>query len=382
MLRPLLIASIELKRYLSDKAEMAFSIALPIVMFTLMYGAFGGDPSVRIAAHVVNLDEGPVSQELLKRLEAVDGVRVVHYDSAGVDSALERSAILTAFVIPEGFSSDLENGLPAQITMKRRGHGGDEGQIAAAIVMGVAQDIAGGLGVRSMALSVLGDGSDAGRIDEAVARQAGEPAVVVEEQAGEGSADQTVGIVAGVLTMFMMFAVSLNAQSLVVERSNGTLERLMTSRLSVNQLFVGKFLASSLRAAAQAFVLLVLGFVVMRIAGPVELVQALAYAVLFGAAVSAIGLVIAGLARTRDQAIWSAVFFTMLMTTFGGTFVPFEGGIMEVVSRFTLNRHAYEALRDILAGSGGFAEQGVGIAIMGAVVVLGLAAARAVFRTY
>ena len=382
MLRPLLIASIELKRYFSDKAEMAFSIALPVVMFALMYGAFGGEPSVNITAHVVNLDDGPVSAELLQRLEAVDGVTVELHASAEADSALDRSAILTAFVIPEGFSQNLEAGNPAGITVKRRGRGGDEGQIAAAIVSGVTQDIASGFAVRNMALSVLGDRSDAARIDEALARQDGAPSVVVTERAEEESADQTVGIVAGVLTMFMMFAVSLNAQSLVVERTNGTLERLMTSRLSVNQLFVGKFLASSLRGAVQAFVLLLLGFAVMRIAGPVDLVQAFAYAALFGAAVSAIGLVIAGLARTRDQAIWSAVFFTMLMTTFSGTFVPFEGGIMEVISRFTLNRHAYEALREILAGSGGLTEQGLGLAILGAVIVLGLGAARSVFRTY
>ena len=382
MLRPLLIASIELKRYFSDKAEMAFSVALPIVMFALMYGAFGGEPSVSVTAHVVNLDDGPVSEDLLQRLESVDGVTVALYDRVEADSALDRSAILTAFVIPEGFSRDLQDGKPARITVKRRGHGGDEGQVAAAIVSGVAQEVTGGLSMRSMALSVLGDGSDAGRIDEVVASLGGEPVVVVRERAGEESADPTVAIVAGVLTMFMMFAVSLNAQSLVVERTNGTLERLMTSRLTVNQLFVGKFLASSLRGAVQALVLLLLGFVAMRIAGPGELVQALAYAVLFGAAVSAVGLVIAGLARTRDQAIWSAVFLTMLMTTFSGTFVPFESGPMEVISRFTLNRHAFEALRDILAGSGGIADQGLGVAILGAVVVLGLGAARAVFRTY
>ncbi len=382
MLRPLLIASIELKRYFSDKAEIAFSIALPIVMFALMYGAFGGEPSVSVSAHVVNLDDGPVSAELLQRLEAVEGVTVVLYGSAEADSALDRSAILTAFVIPEGFSRDLQAGEPTRITMKRRGHGGDEGQIAAAIVSGVAQDIAGGLAVRSMAASVLGDQADSGRINEAVSSLDGDPAVVVRERAGEESADATVGIVAGVLTMFMMFAVSLNAQSLVVERANGTLERLMTSRLSVNQLFAGKFLASTGRGAVQALVLLLLGFVVMRIAGPAALLQALAFSVLFGAAVSALGLVIAGLARTRDQAIWSAVFFTMLMTTFSGTFVPFESGPMEVISRFTLNRHAFEALRDILAGSGGLVDQGLGVAILGAVVVLGLGAARAVFRTY
>ena len=171
MLRPILIASIELKRYFSDKAEIAFSIALPVVMFALMYGAFGGEPSVNITAHVVDLDGGPVSAEFLQRLESVDGVTVELHTGADADSALDRSAILTAFVIPAGFSSDLQSGAPAQITVKRRGHGGDEGQIAAAIVSGVAQDIASGFAVRSMALSVLGDGSDAARIDEALAPQ-------------------------------------------------------------------------------------------------------------------------------------------------------------------------------------------------------------------
>ena len=41
MLRPLHIALLELKRYLGTPGELAFSLALPVVLFALMYGAFG-----------------------------------------------------------------------------------------------------------------------------------------------------------------------------------------------------------------------------------------------------------------------------------------------------------------------------------------------------
>ena len=71
----------------------------------------------------------------------------------------------------------------------------------------------------------------------------------------------------GILVMFLMFAVTLGSQSFVDERRGGTLERLMTTRLGINQLFIGKFLAGVLRASFQAAVLLTLAFVVLRFGG-------------------------------------------------------------------------------------------------------------------
>ena len=119
----------------------------------------------------------------------------------------------------------------------------------------------------------------------------------------------------------------------------------------------------------------------MRIAGPAAFMHALAFSLLFAAAVSAISLVLAGFARTRDQAIWGAVFLTMGMTVFGGAFAPFESGPMEAASRFTLIHYAIESLNGILSGSESLMDQGVEAAILGAVALLGLAAARAIFRT-
>ena len=54
MKNALLVALREVKEYLQDKADLAFSLILPIVTFALIYGAFGGSGLFHGTAYVVN----------------------------------------------------------------------------------------------------------------------------------------------------------------------------------------------------------------------------------------------------------------------------------------------------------------------------------------
>ena len=385
MLRPIFILWLEAKRYLTDRGDLAFSLALPIVLFALFYGAFGGEVTFRGTAHVVDLDRGPLAQELVTRLESVDELKVDMLTEEEADRDLDRSRIVTAFVIPAGFSEGLRSGEPVSLTWKRRGSGGDEGQIVAAIVEGVAQRMAGEFQVRHAVNRTLADGSlPQAQVDQTVSRlieeARAEPPVGLDLRAIGGGEDQITRLLAGILTMFLMFAVTLGAQSLVGERRLGTLERLLTTRLTINQLFLGKFFAGVSRATLQAILLLSLAFAVLRVAGPTTFVQALAFSLLFAGTVSAIGLVISGLARTQDQAAWSAVFLTLTMTVFGGTFIdPGDSGPLALLSRLTVSRYAIDALDDILTGTAGIAEQGPEAAVLAAVMVVSLVLARTLF---
>jgi ABC-2 type transport system permease protein len=386
MLRPLYIALLELKRYLADRGDLAFSLALPIVLFALMYGVFGGEETFNGTANVVDLDRGPMAQELVSRLEQVDGLRVRLRTEEDAASALDRSAILTAVVIPSGFSEGLQMGMPVSLVFRQRGSGGDEGQIVQSIVRGAAQQMAGEAQVRvQVAQALAGSSASQAQIDATVTRLLDEarrnPPVGVSSRVIGGSSDFVDRLLPGVLVMFLMFAVTLGAQSMVEERRLGTLERLLTTRLSISQLFWGKFLAGAFRATLQALILLSLGFAALRVAGASEFFQALAFSLLIAAAVSAIGLVIGALARSRDQAAWAAVFFTMFMTIFGGTFFDVgDSGPLATLSRFTLNRYAIDALEDILAGGEWLGQQGLEIAVMAGVAIVGLTLARIAFR--
>ena len=408
MTRPVHIALLELKLFLNNRAELAFSIALPILLFALMYGALSSDSEVFTPASVVDLDGGIHARELVTRLDSLPEVEVEERTEADADGALDRSAILFALVIPEGFSDALESGEPAPLVFRQRGNGGDTGQIVAAIVRGIARDMATGARVRHYTQQALAD-SDVpperieAEVEAQVASLRASPPVAVEVRrpfdrlrAGEtgrpqsnpppegertSSDDLFARLLPGLIVMFVMFSVTLAAQALVEERRTGTLERLMTTRLGVNQLFVGKFLSGVARATFQTVVMLSLAFVVFRPAGPLAFVELLAFALLAAAAFTGVSLVIGAVARTRNQAAWAAVFFTLLMVVFGGTFFQItEGTLLDAISKATINAYAIDAMQNIIAKGEHLERQWLEMAVMVGVAVVGLTVARLLFR--
>lgn len=392
MLRPVHIALLELKLFLNNRAELAFSIALPVLLFALMYGALSSDSEVFTPASVVDLDGGPHARELVRRLDSLDAVEVEERTEADANAELDRSAILFAVVIPAGFSAALDAGEPAPLVFRQRGNGGDTGQIVAAIVRGIARDMATDSRVRVQTRQALaGSGVPAERIDAEVEAQlaalrAGPPVAVEVRRPGEDPGEEDSNslfsrLLPGLIVMFVMFSVTLAAQAMVEDRRTGTLERLMTTRLGVNQLFIGKLLSGVARAMFQTVVMLSLAFIVFRPAGPLAYVELLAFTLLSAAAFTGVSLVIGAVARTRNQAAWAAVFFTLLMVVFSGTFFEItEGSLMHSISRATINAYAIDAMQNIIGRGEHLGEQWLEMAVMAGVAVVGLTVARLMFR--
>ena len=380
------VALLELKRYVSDRGALALGIALPIALFALMYAVFSGE-GFDGTAHIVDLDGGPMSRELVVRLEAVEGLELEFYTEAEAERALDRSRIVFAAIIPAGFSEDLAGGRQTKFTFRQRGSGGDEGRIVMSIIRTAAEELGARSQIRgAVRKATSGEDFSEQQIDEAVdaalAQAGGEPSIRYESRVVGGSGEFLDRLLPGLLVMFLLFAVALNAEAMVAERELGTLERLLTTRMGTNELFAGKFLAGIFRAGLQALVLLSLGFAVLTLAPLDSFAAALGVALLVAAAVSAVGLVIGGFAKTRNQATWGAVLITMYMTVFGGTFFDVgESGTMATISNFTLNKHAVDLLMAAIhSGPGALAQEGVAIAVLGGTCICALAAARLVFR--
>ena len=388
MSRPFLVALIGVKRFIADRGDLAFGVALPIALFALMTGVFGGEASFTGTAHVADLDGGRAASELLDRLERVDGVSVRRYAKPDLDDALDRSAVLNGFVIPFGFTASLDAGAPTEIQILRRGNGGDAAQIITAILRGVAADLASESRIRNGVAALAPDAPQARRDATAQrliadARDAPPVRVAIRslgEDADDGD-DFFSRLLPGMIVMFLLFSITLGAQTIVEERRNGTLERLLATRLRPWELFAGKFLEGVGRGMLQALVFLVLAFTVLRVGGPLAFAQSAALAVLVAAAASALALIIAAVARTQDQASWIAVFATMFMTVFGGTFFPIgDSGALNVLSRFTLNKYAIDAFDGVIDGAATLADRWAEIAVVGGAALAGLVAARLIFR--
>jgi ABC-2 type transport system permease protein len=387
MTRAIVITIREVRAYLQDRGELAFSLLLPIAIFVLMYGAFGGESLFHGTAYVVNEDQGGIySARLIERLNELDNLDVSLLSWSEANVKLERSDVQLVVFVPEDFSAQLTSGRPTQVIFRQRGNGGQEGQIVASLVHGEADEMSQEIQIeRQVQRALIGKGVSKGDIKTTVQklldRERESPMVGVDEEIIGTEVDPVNQFLPGIVTMFVLFAITLSARAMVEERKKGTLERLLTTRLGVGEFFMGKFIASVSRGLLQTFILLALAYIVFQIFTPFSFFQALVAALIFAAAGSALGLVIASVVRTEDAATWTAVFFTMAMVMISGTFFPIaEDSVLYTISKLSINTHANTAFKTIIAEGGSLADVGLELAILAGVAVVGLALSRIFFR--
>ena len=387
MKRAWIIAWRELRNFLQDKGDLALSLLLPVVTFALIYGAFGGQSIFNATAHIVNEDaDGVYSTRLIDGIGEQEGVTVELLSRAEAERKLERSDVLLVLLIPAGFSDAISSDQPSQLTFMQRGNGGQEGQIVASMVRHAVSDLNREFQVRGQVEQALeGSGIAGQRITVTtwayLERERDHPLVGVKEVSVGSSPDLVNQFLPGIITMYVLMSISVTAATLVQERRTGTLERLLTTRLTVSELFFGKFLSATLRGVVQTFILLALSYLVFQMFTPLSFIEAMGVAVVFAMAGSAIGLVIASIARTQDAATWIGVFVTMAMTMLGGTFFEIsKGSVLYTLGRFSVNTYANEAFKRIISEGGSITDSGLQLAIMGGVVVAGLALSRVLFK--
>jgi ABC-2 type transport system permease protein len=386
MKRAFFITLNEVRLYLQDKGDLAFGLLLPIVTFALMYGAFGGQTLFKATARVVNEDGGAYATRMIEQLDKVKGIDVELLTAAEADARMERSDVLLVLFIPGGFSDTLSSGGKAELVFKQRGNGGQEGQILASIIRGVAGEMNQEFQVRHQVRTNLeGKGIPEDRIGITVQKFLDEGrrqlAVGVVEEVTGGSPDFISQYLPGIVTMYVLFALTLSARTIVEERKKGTLERLLTTRLRAGELFFGKFLASVARGFVQTLILLGLSYAVFQLFTPLSFLESLVIALIFAAAASALGMIIASVARSEDGATWIAVVFTLLMVMMGGTFFQVsEGSVLDTIGKASISTYANDALRTIIARGGSLGDAVLPLGVMAGVIVVGLVISRLIFR--
>jgi len=386
MKRALVITLNEVKLYLQDKGDLAFGLLLPILTFALMYGAFGSNTMFTATANIVDEDKGAYSQQLIQQIDDVDGISVNVLTAEEANAKLEHSDVLLALYIPSGFSDTLAGGGKAELTFKQRGNGGLEGQILAGIIRGAAEGINQELLAQSQTEAALaGTGITQSNIEinvkDALNNERLSPTVGTTEEVIGGSTQFINQYLPGIITMYVLFSLSLSAMAIVEERRRGTLERMLTTRLNVSELFFGKFLATIARGFIQTLILLVLSYAVFQLFTPLSFLACLVVSIVFTAAAGAIGMIIASISRTESAANWIAIVVTMFMVMVGGTFfAASEGSVLAAIGTISINTYANKAYSAIISQGGSLGDTWSQLAVLAGVAVVGLIISRMIFR--
>jgi ABC-2 type transport system permease protein len=175
--------------------------------------------------------------------------------------------------------------------------------------------------------------------------------VKVVDLLGQEKANPVLALTAaGTAVIFLLFSCAQGAGgSLIEEVENGTLDRLLSSCLSMTRLLAGKWLSFVLLGVAQVSVMFLWGWGVFRLELWSHLPGFIVMTLITAAAAAAFGLLLGALCRSRGQLMGVSTTVILLMSALGGSMIPrfamSEG--MRTAGLFTFNAWALDGYQKV-----------------------------------
>src|SRR6266536_3434034 len=326
-----LICRKDLRSRLRDRSAVLIGIVVPLglaFIFNAIFSGISGGSNV-ISLGVVDADHGVASQQFTGQvLEAVgrSGLITIHTEPTvpRARALAARGTLAAVIVIPAGFSARVQAGQPASLQIIGNADAPVSTQVARSIAESYAADLNRiRLSVATVAAANPGAALPPARIRAlaAAAAAATAPVAVRDVSAQTRELDQKSFFAAGMAVFFLFFTVQFGVSSLLEERNNGTLARLLAAPVTRSSILGGKLLTSFLLGVISMAVLVVATTALFGASWG----DPLGVAVLIVAGVlSAMGIMalVATFARNAEQAgNWQAI-VAVILGLLGGTFFP------------------------------------------------------------
>ena len=378
------LARKDLRLFFRDRTGVLLGFLLPVSLVTIfgylmgmMTGGGGGGPMPRATVWVADEDgtarsaamleelRGSAMLRLRPRLDAEGALIDTPRDAATLRTQVEEGDVDLALILEPGFGAALDAGTTAPITLVR-----DPGMSLESQLVGISI---------LQALASLTDGAVFTDLVASQMREAGTPEVAIEGMrqmstaidmgplmSGEGlyatedyrppDRDEDVTYaqaqaVGGIAVMMVLFGLTSAAVTLLREREEGTMRRLLSLPLPASAVLMGKALSVAIVGLMQITVLFLVGEMLFGIGIWRDPITLFALMISTVAAASAFGLLIAGWAKTPKQAEGMSTLIILVMSCLGGSWFPLQmldlpAGI-SIAMRLTLNHWSVSGFQDL-----------------------------------
>lgn len=386
MLKLLLIGIKDLKIVFRDRAALIMMLLAPFLLtlgMGLVTGRLSGSSSgiSDIPVVIVNQDEGELGKALVDIFNSEELAELVEPVSGSEPEAarrlVEEDEVAAAIIIPAGFTDSVipqrENFAPgganSDDVVKIEIHVNPTRPTSAGIIKSIVDEYLsrieeGRIGGETAIIQMLASGRITPDMAEAAGEEMGQRlqdsptddalaiSLITSTAAGEEVEFDILAYIApGMALLFLMYTVSYGGRSILAEKSQGTLPRMLVSPTTSAQILGGKVFGIFLTGAAQMFILIGSTSLLFQLKwGDPLAVVALVLAAVFGA--TGWGMLITALARTPSQvgSIGSAVM--LIFGILGGSFINLEQTppIVQTLSRITPNSWALDGFTTLALG--------------------------------
>jgi ABC-type multidrug transport system permease subunit len=370
------IALKDLKVFFRDIKAVLLSFLLPIGLITLFGLTFGGiekrsETQNQTAILVSDLDSTATTRDVIAKLDSLDEISVTTVDfSKGKDQIMNGNR-LAMLVFYKGFADSVESGKPEPMELfYDEARKMDASLIQYALISNL-MEILGPKTFKKKIMSTIktkypdldtdmmsqieGDISEqfapAGSGDKENNAMGKMGNLTVTSLARKESVNWAlIQSFAGTAVMMLLFSVTAIGSSLLSEREDGTLKRLMYSPVSPIHIMFGKIFFALVISVIQLSVMIVFTWAALGMDLGYNLFYLMMVVVATAFACSGFGIFIAAISTSRKQAESMATIVILLMSAIGGSMIPlfFMPTFMQKIAVISLNYWAIQSFFDVL----------------------------------
>ena len=385
----LAVAWKELQVIAKDRGSLALFFLLPLLLSTMVGAANlaieggDGDPSILLDVCLVNEDTGDFGRAVAEAIVDIDELNVEIFETvAEAEERVAEGESAAAIVIPADFSQKIDAYEPtfvevivdpaeatsASIVTGIMNQVVDEFTIWGEIQYGIRTILneSGLLADASLGQRRAVEAQNLGVIMTRLNEMRSDPVIAVasEDMEGEeieaGFSTYFAYVFPGFAVMFIFFVVATCAESILKERETGTLRRLVAAPIPRGAVIAGKMLAYMVIPCLQTVVLLGVGTLFFDVPLGQSPLALVVLTLIVAAVASAMGLLIATLAKTANQAANIGILAGFILAAVGGA-IPLTGepmyrmgGPLSILARLTPHAHAVEGYYKLMGENATF----------------------------
>jgi len=390
------IALKDIRIFLRDIKGLLLTFLLPIVLITLFGLAFGGlarnsakDRPANI--YVADLDSSAASIQTIQKLDSLDEIALTPISLAVGKENVMNGNKLAMLVFYQGFGDSIESGGTEPVELFYDDARELEANLIQYALISNLMEIMGSQSIRKKIMKSVNqrfpdiDSSIMANIEDEIALQFTPVSNKEDTLAAATTIGSQIGSLkvsplarkksidwaliqsfAGTAVMMLLFGVAAIGSSLLGERDEGTLKRLLYAPMNPLQILFGKMLYSMLLATIQLIVMLAFTVWVLGLEINGNLFYVFLLIITTAYACASFGVFIASISGSRKQAESLATIVILIMSAIGGSMIPlfFMPAFMRKMAVVTINYWSIQGFFDTLGRNAGFMDIALSIAML------------------
>ncbi|MBS1232078.1 MAG: hypothetical protein H6R35_916, partial [Bacteroidetes bacterium] len=326
----------DLKLFFHDQRSVILTFLLPLILISLFAFAYGGigefdGRSEPVSLLVADLDQTVSSKAIISSIDTLKDIRIVMSDSEKSEELVIKGKYACALIIYKGFQDSLDAGNETPIELVYDRSREMEIALLQQSLIGTLMSSTGNIIIKKRIENYLQgqfpfiDKNISDNITRAASGNGKNmPEIKWTSVAGEKN-DTKLGLiqaVAGTAILMLLFSVAGVGTSILEEKENGTINRLLYSPLKGSTILYSKMLFAFFISVLQLTTMFIFAWLVFNMDMSVNIPGLILMITATSFAVSSLGIFLAAVAKTRQQAQNLSTIIILVMSAIGGSMIP------------------------------------------------------------